>query len=62
MKVKFKVTQMNLDENMTKTKIVGLNEFYNFVVYNFWFEIIYSPKILYKVLIYRSFHKSYEQR
>ena len=58
LKLKFKITQTNSDEEMTKTKIIGINEFYNFVVYNFLFEIIYSPKILFEVLIYRSSHKS----
>jgi len=32
LKLKFKITQTNSDEEMTKTKIVGLNEFYNFIV------------------------------
>jgi hypothetical protein len=36
LKFKFQIIQMNLDEEMTKTKIVDLNKFYNFVVYNFF--------------------------
>jgi hypothetical protein len=32
---------MNLDEEMTKTKIVYLDKFFNFIVDNFSFEIIY---------------------
>ena len=36
LKLKFKITQTNLDEEMTNIKIVGLNEIYNFIVYNFF--------------------------
>jgi hypothetical protein len=50
---------MNSDEEMTKTKIVGLNKFYNFVRSSITLfeemtktKIIYSPKILFEVLIY----------
>ena len=46
---------------MTKTKIVGLNETTTLLFITFSFKFIYSPKILFEVLIYRSSHKSYEQ-
>jgi hypothetical protein len=37
---------------MTKIKVVDLDEFYNFVVYEFSFEVIWNPNILFKVLIF----------
>ena len=36
LKLKFKITQTNSDEEMTRTKIICLNEFNDFVVYNFF--------------------------
>ena len=61
LKLKFKITQTNLDEEMFNIKIVGLNETTTLLFITFSFEIIYSPKILFEVLMYRSSHKSYEQ-
>ena len=38
---------------MTNRKVVEFDEFYNFVVDDFFlFEIIYYPKILFKFLMY----------
>jgi hypothetical protein len=36
---------------MTKTKVVDLNRFYNFVVDDFSVEIIYYLKMLFEVII-----------
>ena len=44
---------MNSDGEMTKIKLVDLDEIYIFVVDDFLiFEIIYGPKILYEALIF----------
>ena len=48
----FWIIWMNLDIEITKSKLVDLNEIYNFVVDIFIFKIIYGTKILFKILIF----------
>ena len=40
------------DEEMTKIKVVNLDQFYNFYVHDFSAEIIYCLKILFEVAIF----------
>ena len=40
------------DEQMTKIKVVDLDNFYNFYVYDFLAEIIYCLKMLFEVVIF----------
>lgn len=37
---------------MTKTKVIDLNENYNFIVDDIFFEAIYDPKILFNFFIF----------
>jgi hypothetical protein len=36
LKLKFKITEMNSDEEMTKIKVVDLDDFYNFYIHDFF--------------------------
>lgn len=47
------MVQINLDGEITKTKVVDLNVIYNFVVYDSKILfVIYDSKILFGVLIF----------
>jgi hypothetical protein len=48
---------MNSEEEMTKTKIIGLKDFYKFIVDDILIRNSYYLKILFKVLILK-FHVS----
>ena len=46
----FQIVQTKSGGEITKIKVIDLDELYNFVLLTFPFEIIYCPKILFEVL------------